>query len=58
MLPSIFEKHKICSSQTKSPLIVNLSMELRFIQYYQQKNENFAMEGVLLFGVTFPSTML
>ena len=33
-LRSTFEKHKICSSHTKSLLI----------QYYQQKNEDFAME--------------
>ena len=32
MLPSIFEKHKICSNPTKSLLI---------IQYYQQKKRGF-----------------
>ena len=39
MLPSIFEKHKICSNPTKSLLL---------IQYYQQKKEDFAMERRLV----------
>ena len=38
MLPSIFEKHKICSNRTKSLLIVNQS------NIFSNKNEDFAME--------------
>ena len=38
MLPSIFEKHKICSNRTKSLLIDNQS------NIFSNKNEDFAME--------------
>ena len=44
MLPSIFEKHKICSNRTKSLLIVNQS--------------NIIGNGVLLFDFTFHSKRL
>ena len=37
MLPSFFEKHKICANRTKSLLIVNLCN-------ISAKNEDFAME--------------
>ena len=50
MLPSIFEKHKICSNPTKSHLI---------IQYYQQKKKRILRwNGVLLLDFTIRSAML
>ena len=38
ILPSVFEKHKICSNRTKSLLIVN------FTNIIRKNNEDFAME--------------
>ena len=49
MLPSIFEKHKICLNRPKSLLLV---------QDYQQKFRILRRNSVLSFDFTFLSTML
>ena len=51
MLPSIFEKHKICSNRTKSLLIVNKT------NIISKNNEDFAMERRFLIYLTLPSTI-
>ena len=51
MLPSIFEKHKICSNLTKSPLIVNS------FNIISENSEGFAMEWRLLFNFTLLSAI-
>ena len=52
LLPSSFEKHKICLNCTKSLLIVNWS------DIISEINEDFAMEQHFLLNSTLLSTML
>ena len=54
MLPSLSEKHKICSNCTKLLIVTNSLL----IQYYQQKMKIFQWNGLLLFDFILFTAML